>query len=145
MEANYLNRYAVRSGSDTDQRMSPEVELWTEVILQAIDDLDKRTALCSPSNQRSAREWIASDADEIGSFVWACHAINLDPNFIRSQLAKRHQMKNPEEIPASLEDGRIDELTRRLPERRLRIVAVQSRSRPSRSQVFKQVAGMTLT
>ena len=98
MEASYLNRYAVASGSDRDHPLLPEVELWTEVILQAIDDLDRRTAICSRSDHRSARAWFASDRDELGSFIWACQAINVDPNFIRSRLAKQHQMKNPDEI-----------------------------------------------
>ena len=98
MEANYLNRYAVASGSDTDHPLLPEVELWAEVILRAIADLDRDTKICSRSDQLSARAWFSSDRDELGTFLWACQAINVDPNFIRSRLDKRHHMKNPDEI-----------------------------------------------
>ena len=90
MELDYLNRY-VASGTETNHRLSPEVELWTEVILLAIDDLDRRPR--SRSDQRSARAWFDSDAEDLGSFVWACQAINVDPNLIRSQLAKKHRLK----------------------------------------------------
>jgi hypothetical protein len=96
MEANYLNRFGVVCGSD--HRTLPEAELWTQVILRAIDDLDRRTALTSSSAQDSAREWFASECGRVGSFNWTCHVINVDPNFIRSQLAKKHRMKKPEEV-----------------------------------------------
>jgi hypothetical protein len=98
METNYLNRCGVVCGTDTNHRIFPEAELWTAVILQAIDDLDRRTSL-SPSWARdSAREWFASDSDVAGSFIWTCHVINVDPSFIRSRLAKKHRMKNPEDV-----------------------------------------------
>jgi hypothetical protein len=59
METNYLNRFG---GTGTDHRIFPEAELWTAVILQAIDDLDRRTSL-SPSWARdSAREWLLRTA-----------------------------------------------------------------------------------
>jgi hypothetical protein len=98
VQTNYLNRFGVVCGTGTDRRISPEAELWTEVILQAIDDLDKRTTLSSRSAQVSAREWFTSDSDAVGSFVWTCNVINVDPNFIRSRLTKKHPMNNPDEF-----------------------------------------------
>ncbi len=69
MEGSYLNR-SFPAGTDTrDHPRLPETELWTEVILLAIDDLDRRTGFSSCSDQRSAKQWIGSDAEEIGSFV----------------------------------------------------------------------------
>jgi hypothetical protein len=98
MQPNYLSRFGVVSGTGTDRRIVPEAELWTAVILQAIDDLDRRTSLTTRSAQDSAREWFASESDAVGSFIWTCHVIDLDPNFISSRLAKKHRMKNPVEV-----------------------------------------------
>jgi hypothetical protein len=89
MEANYLNRFSVVCGSD--QRVLPETELWMGVVLQAIDDLERRTSLTPLSAQDSAREWFASETDAVGSFVWTCHLIDLDPSFIRSVVAKKRR------------------------------------------------------
>jgi hypothetical protein len=128
MERDYLGGY-VADNTDTDHPFLAEVELWTEVILQAIDDLDKRTAFSSRSNQVSAKEWFDSDADEIGSFVWACQAINVDPNFIRSQLAKKHRLKNRGEIQMRSRAHTNEQLGGSITD-----IADQSRSRPSRSE-----------
>lgn len=128
MELVYPNRY-VASGTDTDYPLSPEVELWTEVILQAIDDLDRRTRICSREDQRAAREWIDSDADYLGSFVWACHAINLDPDFIRSQLAKKHHVKHPGKVTMRSRPETGEKLTGSVTD-----VAEQPRSRSRRNE-----------
>lgn len=69
--------------------MLPEAELWTEVILQAIDDLDRRTSSASLSAQDSARQWFASDHKGIGTFVWSCRVVDVDPSRVRSALARR--------------------------------------------------------
>jgi hypothetical protein len=104
MEANYVNQFGVVA-SGTDRRTLPEAELWTQVILQAINDLHGRTSLTPGSAKDSAREWFASDSDSVGSFIWTCQIINVDPNFIRSQLAKKQRMKNPVEVIASMAEG----------------------------------------
>jgi hypothetical protein len=67
----------------------------TQVILLAINDLDGHTSLSPGSAKDSAREWFASESDAVGSFIWTCQIINVDPNFIRSRLAKEQRMKNP--------------------------------------------------
>jgi hypothetical protein len=99
MEPNYLNRFGVVCGTGTDRRILPEEELWTHVILQAIDDLEKRTSLSSKSAQDAAREWFLSDSDAVGSFLWSCQVINVEPNSIRSWLAKKQQILNPNPFP----------------------------------------------
>jgi hypothetical protein len=105
MIGNYVNRSGDVSETPGDHQMLPEAELWTQVILQAITDLDGRTSLTPLSAKDSAREWFASESDGIGSFVWACQIINVDPNFIRSQLTKKQRMKNPVEVIASMTRG----------------------------------------
>jgi hypothetical protein len=93
MEGSYLNR-SFPTGTDTrDHPRLPETELWTEVILLAIDDLDRRTSFNSCSDQRSAKHWFDSDAEEIGSFLWACQAINVEA---------RQVIITPESPPAAL-------------------------------------------
>jgi hypothetical protein len=64
--------------------MLPEAELWTEVIRQAIKDLSSQHS----SDQDSAGLWFNSPSDAVGSFIWACHVINIQPSFIRSALQK---------------------------------------------------------
>jgi hypothetical protein len=83
MGSHYLNGFVMLW--DTQRRMLPEAELWTEVILQAIDDLDR----CTSSASRSARHWFASEDDGIGSFVWSCRVVDVDPSRVRSALAGR--------------------------------------------------------
>jgi hypothetical protein len=100
MVGNHVNRLGGVCGTDTDHRTLPEAELWTQVILQAINDLDGRTALAPQSAQYSAKQWFASDCDGVCSFVWACQIINVDPNFIRSKLAKKLRMKKSDELVA---------------------------------------------
>ncbi len=67
MGGNSINRLGGVCGTDTDHRMLPEAELWTQVILQAINDLDGRTSLTPNSAKDSAREWFASESDAVGS------------------------------------------------------------------------------
>jgi hypothetical protein len=88
MGANYVYRFGSVCGTGTDHGTLPEAELWTQVLLQAIGDLDRRTSLTPHLAQDSAREWFASESDAVGSFYCTCHIINVDPNFIRSRLPK---------------------------------------------------------
>ena len=105
METNYFNRSRGACGNGTDHRMLPEAELWTQVILQAINDLDGGTSSIPGSAQDSAREWFASESNAVRSFIWTCQIINVDPNFVRSQLTKKLRMKNPLEVMPSLAEG----------------------------------------
>jgi hypothetical protein len=103
MLSNYVNHFGVASTSD--HGTLPETELWTQVILQAINDLHGHTALAPGSAKDSAREWFASESDAVCSFIWSCQIIDVDPNFIRSQLAKKLRIKNPFELLASVAQG----------------------------------------
>jgi hypothetical protein len=89
MGSHHVNRFAVECAWSAEHRILPEAELWTEVILQAIDDLDGRTSSGSRSAQDSARQWFASENDGIGSFVWSCRVVDVDPSRIRSVLGRR--------------------------------------------------------
>jgi hypothetical protein len=98
MQGIYTNRSGGLSASPTDHRTLPEAELWTQVIVQAINDLDGQTSLTPGSAQDSARQWFASASDRVGSFIWTCQIIDVDPDFIRSGLAKKQRMKKPDQV-----------------------------------------------
>ncbi len=100
MVGNYANRLGGVCGTGTDHGSLPEAELWTQVILQAINDLDGGTSLTPRSAKDSAREWFASESDGVSSFLWTCHLIDVDPNFIRSQLTKKLRLKKSDELVA---------------------------------------------
>ena len=68
--------------------MLPEAQLWTHVIIQAIRDSEAPTLSKAPAVRRYARHWLASSNEEVGSFLWACQLIDVDPYFIRSALMK---------------------------------------------------------
>ena len=132
---NYVNPFGGVCETGTDDRTLPEAELWTQVILQAITDLNGRTSLTPRSAKDSAREWFASESDAVRSFIWVCQIINVDPNFIRSQLAKRQRMKNSDKpVAISMAQGAkalrrkdsalsddVDRTESRLPFRRLAV------------------------
>jgi hypothetical protein len=132
---NYLNRFGVVCDAKTDRRILPETELWTGVILQAIDDLDRRTSSTPSSAQDSAREWFASESDAVGSFVWSCNVIDVDPHFVRSRLAKKHRRKSPVEVVMTLRKQRM-KISR---EKGFPTFTGEGRSRLSRSQLSKRV------
>lgn len=48
---------------------------------------------------KDAQDWLASDSQEIFSFVWICHYLDLDPATVRSQIdhqsKKRRHLKAP--------------------------------------------------
>jgi uncharacterized protein YfaT (DUF1175 family) len=68
--------------------MLPEAQLWTQVIIQAIRDSEEPALSKAPAVRRYARHWLASSNEEVGSFLWACQLIEVDPYFIRSTLVK---------------------------------------------------------
>jgi uncharacterized protein YfaT (DUF1175 family) len=67
--------------------MLPEAHLWTHVMIQAMKDLEAPSLSKTPKGRRAAR-WFASSNEDIGTFVWVCHLINMDPTFIRSAVRK---------------------------------------------------------
>jgi hypothetical protein len=70
----------------------PEPDLWIEVILQAIRDLNTRKASDEVLfAKRSAQRWFVSDDEEIGSFIWTCHMLNVEPSVIRAMIMKMHR------------------------------------------------------
>ena len=56
---------------------SPEKTMWAGVVEQAIHDLGNSSALI----RDSAIDWFKNRTrDGVGSFVWICFILNLDPD-----------------------------------------------------------------
>jgi hypothetical protein len=73
--------------------MTPEIILWSRVLLQAIWDLagiklnlPKRDI---PRLQRRTRAWLLSADDAPGSFIWICYTLSLEPDVVRSQVLNK--------------------------------------------------------
>ncbi|MPZ78805.1 MAG: hypothetical protein GEU77_20070 [Deltaproteobacteria bacterium] len=79
----------------TDHCMLPEAQLWTEVVIQAIQDLASK----DPRARSSAQEWFASDNDEVGDFIWVCNIMSVEPGVVRAALAKGTVLEASQSLP----------------------------------------------
>jgi hypothetical protein len=59
----------------------PERKLWANVLLQAVTDLNGRDLVA-----RSARAWFRSNENSVGSLIWICHQMSLDPDAVRRRV-----------------------------------------------------------
>jgi hypothetical protein len=88
--------------------MNPETILWTRVLLQAIWDLAGIRLNAPPRDiprlQASARAWICSDADSLGSFRWTCYSLSLDPATVRRRLFSKTKAELGALSEAELQD-----------------------------------------
>jgi hypothetical protein len=69
---------------EIQQFTDPERKLWANVLLQALTDLAGRDP-----QARSARAWIASRGNSVGSFTWVCYQLSLDPEAVRERVLAR--------------------------------------------------------
>ncbi|HEY1236452.1 MAG TPA: hypothetical protein VGH22_23950 [Candidatus Binatia bacterium] len=73
---------------EPDQLTDPERKLWANVLLQAQSDISARDPIA-----RSARRWFCSREDSIGSFIWVCHHLSLDPDAARERVLRNSNNK----------------------------------------------------
>ena len=59
-----------------------ERDLWIAVILIAVDDLTGK----DPGYARDASDWFYSSEQNVGSFIWVCHLLGVEPTAIRRGL-----------------------------------------------------------
>jgi len=59
----------------------PERNLWVEVLKEALLDLTK-----GDDARHRAERWFQSSDEHIGSFLWLCNTIGLNPTAIRRGL-----------------------------------------------------------
>jgi len=78
---------------EPDQLTDAERKLWANVLLQAQTDLSGRDPIA-----RSARLWFCSRDDAIGSFIWVCHHLSLDPEAARGKVLAQPTRKGRESL-----------------------------------------------
>ena len=71
--------------------VSPEESLWLDVLFRALDDyagisLDVYGAMVRTRCQRNAAEWFLADSRGIGSFLFCCETLDIDPGAVRRAL-----------------------------------------------------------
>ena len=60
--------------------------LWAAVLEQAFEDAQAR-------GLEDAKKWFISEKSEVGSFLWICDALDIDPQALRTILTfSRSQM-----------------------------------------------------
>jgi hypothetical protein len=71
-----------------DKELVPYFKLWAEVMNMAINDCV--AALRRGYSQRNASiEWLMSDNNAPGHFIWLCYLFNLDPTATRDYIIKK--------------------------------------------------------
>jgi len=69
--------------------MTAEKILWRAVLNQAVIDFASPGyvyGLDTASMQRSAGEWFLSNSHNLGSFLFVCEILNINPEWFRKQL-----------------------------------------------------------
>lgn len=62
----------------------PEQTLWTSVLSLAMQDLSGPDHLSKP-----ARAWLVSRNTALGSLIWICDQLGLDPDAVRQNVLRR--------------------------------------------------------
>jgi hypothetical protein len=78
--------------ADRDLEAIAERELWTSVVLQAIDDLTGTTGPNPLAIQNAAQRWFESTSEEPRSFLWVCIHLNLDPAAVLEKILHDNQI-----------------------------------------------------
>lgn len=76
--------------------MSEARELWARVIEEAIRDYvygppEEDVDLWRAEQRDAAEEWLFSDSEEPGSFLWVCEYFVDDPEYVRQQVREARE------------------------------------------------------
>jgi hypothetical protein len=71
--------------------LRPFIGLWSDVLRLAFEDARGGLLGVSPrygdrAVATDALQWFRSEVDEVGSFVWICDLLGLDPDAVRASL-----------------------------------------------------------
>ena len=58
--------------------------LWAAVLEQAIDDLGRGYVYAG-----QAQAWFQSQNEGVGSFLWVCRMLNIDPDYAREGVSRK--------------------------------------------------------
>ena len=77
--------------------------LWAAVLKQAIRDarreLPPHGNVSSHMNAASAKAWFESDSQDIGSFLWICAVLDVEPDYTKTLMEGiDHKMVNVEDL-----------------------------------------------
>jgi hypothetical protein len=67
--------------------------LWRAVLDQAFKDAEGRVG--TYAHRKDAREWFRSNGEDIGSFLWICEVLELDPQVTLARLDDGDNMVPP--------------------------------------------------
>ena len=75
--------------------MSPYKKLWAAVMGRAVDDLKKKKTPGAIKDQRISRDsaihWFKNrQRDDVGSFIWVCRVLDIDPDYARAVVLNRY-------------------------------------------------------
>jgi len=68
----------------------PEQTLWSSVLTQAIQDLSGSNFVA-----KRARAWLTSRSTALGSLIWICDQLGLDPDAVRQNVLRRRAEERP--------------------------------------------------
>ena len=74
----------------------PEQNLWMAVLTLAMQDLSGPDHLAKP-----ARAWFSSRNTSLGSLIWVCDQLGLDPNAVRQKILRRGIAEGPQQDRAT--------------------------------------------
>jgi hypothetical protein len=77
----------------------PEQSLWMSVLTLAMQDLSGPDHLAKP-----ARAWLASRNTSLGSLIWICDQLGLDPDAVRQKVLRRRVPEAPRQDRARAVD-----------------------------------------
>lgn len=83
---------------EVEQLTDPERKLWAHVLLQALADLGSHDPVARP-----ARLWFISKDDSIGSFIWICHHLSMDPAAVRQRVLREANQRMRESVAARVQ------------------------------------------
>lgn len=72
-----------------------ERELWTSVVLQAINDLTGTTGPTTVAFQEAAQRWFESTSQQPCAFLWVCSLLDLAPDAALKRILHDSQVRNP--------------------------------------------------
>ena len=62
-----------------------EIELWISVLWRAAYDFHGRFG-ADETTQQDAEGWLYSTSTALGSFLWVCNSLDLNPDYLRERL-----------------------------------------------------------
>lgn len=87
---------AFKASTGDVNRKTPERDLWAAVLWTALLDISAPAARTyevadstnykSLSNKETAQDWVFSEEFEIGSFLWVCQLLEMNPETMRKGI-----------------------------------------------------------